>query len=92
VKRALQERGRSIKLEQRTKAEADVAVAAASILARAEFVRRLDQLAKTAGCKLPKGAGANVLQVARTLAAQNGRDTLGTVAKLHFKTTDQALA
>jgi ribonuclease HIII len=86
VLRALQQRGRTIRLEQHPRAEADIAVAAASILARAEFVRRLGALAKQAGIALPKGAGPAVVQAATTLA---GRDPalLGTVAKLHFRTT-----
>ena len=91
VKRALLERGRRIVLEQRTKAEADIAVAAASILARAEFVRRLEVLGKTVGMVLPKGAGPAVPVCASQIAAQGGRDALGKVAKLHFKTTADAL-
>jgi ribonuclease HIII len=86
VLRALQQRGRSIVLEQHPKAEADIAVAAASILARAEFVRRLDALAQQAGIALPKGAGAAVVQAAATLARRDPA-RLGTVAKLHFRTT-----
>ena len=91
VKRALLERGRQIVLEQQTKAEADVAVAAASILARAEFVRRLEGLGKTVEMTLPKGAGPAVLACARQIGAKGGREALGKVAKLHFKTTVDAL-
>lgn len=92
VLRALMDKGRGIRLEQRTKAESDIAVAAASILARAEFVRRLAQLGDSAGVTLPKGAGAPVNAVAAQLAAKGGRTLLGRYAKLHFKTTDRALA
>ncbi|WP_455388309.1 ribonuclease HIII, partial [Petrachloros mirabilis] len=53
---ALQEKGRKIVLEQRTKAESDIAVAAASILARAEFLVRLKRLSGEIGTTLPKGA------------------------------------
>src|SRR2546426_8412825 len=53
---ALGEKGRLIKLEQRPHAESDFAVAAASILARAEFVRQMEQLSSRVGKKLPKGA------------------------------------
>lgn len=91
VLRALKERGRAIELEQRTKAESDIAVAAASVLARHEFVHRLDTLGKQAGIPLPKGAGANVLARARELAAAGGEERLARVAKLHFRTTRQAL-
>lgn len=91
VIRALKERGRAIELEQRTKAESDIAVAAASVLARHEFVHRLDTLAKQAGLALPKGAGANVLARAKEIAAGGGEAVLANVAKLHFRTTRQAL-
>jgi len=86
VLRALKERGRNITLEQRPKAEADLAVAAASILARAEFVRRLDGLSKQAGITLPKGGGPAVSQAAADLVRRDPA-LLGGVAKLHFRIT-----
>lgn len=86
VLRALKERGRNIVLEQRPKAEADIAVAAASILARAEFVRRLEVLSKQVGVTLPKGGGPAVSQTAADLARRDPA-RLGTVAKLHFRIT-----
>ena len=43
---ALLSKGRKITLEQRPRAEEDIAVAAASILARAEFVRRIEHLSR----------------------------------------------
>ena len=91
VLRALKERGRAIVLEQRTKAESDIAVAAASVLARHEFVRRLELLAKEVGQSLPKGAGPLVLARAKEIAAAGGEEALAQVAKLHFRTTRQAL-
>lgn len=92
VLRALGERGKRLRLEQRPRAEADVAVAAASILARAEFVRRLTQLGADLGMELPKGASAAVLACAKAIAAKGGREALAKVAKVHFKTTDEAFA
>ncbi len=89
VRRALMERGRQIKLEQFTKAESDVAVAAASILARAEFVRRLAQLGEAVGQALPKGAGEPVTRAGVELVRGRGAAALARVAKLHFKTTAQ---
>ncbi len=89
VRRALQERGRQVELEQHPKAEADIAVAAASILARDEFVRRLSDLEKRYGVKLPKGASAAVKTAARAFCERHGRDNLGAVAKLHFKTASE---
>jgi ribonuclease HIII len=92
VLQALQERGRGIKLEQHPKAEADIAVAAASILAREEFVRRLEQLGKTCGMKLPKGAGPQVLECGRKLVSTAGKEILPKVCKMHFKTAQEILA
>src|SRR5207249_10087242 len=60
IEQALMERGKKIKLVQRHKAESDLAVAAASILARDEFVRRLRRLGKEFGIVLPKGASKSV--------------------------------
>src|SRR5450432_2006265 len=55
IQRALLEKGRAIILEQRTKAESDVAVAAASILARERFIYWLRDAKKTYGSELPRG-------------------------------------
>jgi ribonuclease HIII len=91
IERALLERGRRVKLEQRTKAESDIAVAAASVLARDVFVQALDRLSESLGLPLPKGAGANVDSAARDLVAKHGSDVLRRSAKLHFKTTQKVL-
>jgi ribonuclease HIII len=91
IERALMERGRKIKLVQRHKAESDLAVAAASIIARDEFVVRLRRLGKEYGVKLPKGASAAVQEAGRELVAKHGRDALGKVAKTHFRTTQKVL-
>lgn len=92
ILRALQEKGKQIRLVQRTKAEADLAVAAASILARAEFLLRLQRLSEEVDTALPKGASAAVELAGRMVVKKYGEDRLGTVAKLHFKTTKQVLA
>lgn len=89
IQRALLEKGRGIVLEQRTKAESDVAVAAASILAREKFI---DWMQKTGGqfqTELPRGASAQVKTTARALVAQHGPDVLMRVAKTHFKTASE---
>lgn len=91
IRNALMEQGRKIELRQQTKAESDIAVAAASILARAEFVRRMSLLGKEVGMELPKGAGPQVDKIARSLAEQGGRALLSTVAKMHFSTAAKAL-
>ena len=91
VQRALQSRGRQIQLEQHPKAEADIAVAAASILARAEFVQRMKALGEQAGMPLPKGASAEVLKTAKLLVQQLGAEALPNFAKMHFKTANEVL-
>jgi ribonuclease HIII len=83
---SLMERGKKIELRQRTKAEADVAVAAASILARAGFLDRLQQLGESVHHKLPKGASAQVKRVGEQIFQQQGLITLQKVAKAHFRT------
>jgi len=91
IEQSLMERGKKIKLVQRHKAESDLAVAAASILARDEFVRRLRRLGKEFGVALPKGASAAVLSAAVELVEKHGRDALPKVAKMHFRTSQKVL-
>jgi len=92
VENALMKRGRSIELIQMPKAESDIAVAAASILARNEFVRRLYFLSQEAGVDLPKGASPRSEEVALKLVQSQGKEILGKYAKTHFKTTGRILA
>ena len=92
IETALRARAVKIKLDQRHKAESDPAVAAASVLARAGFLRGLRELGVNAGITLPKGAAACVQDAARQFIRKHGAAALGDVAKLHFKTTDAVLA
>ncbi len=85
------ERGWDVRLVQMHRAESDVAVAAASILARVEFIERLDQLSQSAGVRLPKGAGPIVDSAARELVRQQSPDALNRYAKRHFKNTTRVL-
>lgn len=87
LQRALRQQQVHLTLEQRTKGEADVAVAAASIIARERFVDWMDQTSAVGGVPLPLGAGDAVLAAARDLVAKHGPAALGKVAKLHFRTT-----
>ena len=89
VQRALMPLGREIELIQRHKAEEDMAVAAASILARNEFVSRLQRMGKEYGLTFPKGASLQVEEAARKFIEQHGADKLPSVAKMHFKTSDK---
>lgn len=90
VAKALMALGRELELIQRHKAEADLAVAAASILARDEFVRRLNDLGKQFGMTLPKGASAAVDAAAKEFVARFGAEHLDKVAKTHFRTALRA--
>ncbi len=90
VSKALMSMGREIELVQRHKAEEDLAVAAASILARHEFVSRLAGLEKQFGMKLPKGASAAVDAAAKEFITKHGVENLTKVAKMHFRTALRA--
>jgi ribonuclease HIII len=91
IENALMERGRKIQLVQRHKAESDLAVAAASIIARDEFVTRLRKLGKEYGVELPKCCSAAVEEAAVQLVGKHGRDALAKVAKMHFRTSQKVL-
>ena len=91
INRALMERGREIIMEQRTKAESDIAVAAASILARDRFVSCVAELEAQTGFTLPKGAGANVKAIACEILKKSGADGLRRCCKNHFKTFEEVL-
>ncbi|HEY5779147.1 MAG TPA: ribonuclease HIII [Terrimicrobiaceae bacterium] len=92
LQRALMEKGRSITLDQRTKAESDFAVAAASILAREKFIDWLDTAGRRLGVPLPRGVSASVKEAAKKIVANGGREALDAVAKMHFKTAAEVLA
>ncbi len=85
----LQEKGKSLKLIQMPKAEQNVAVAAASVLARARFLEKLSKLSNEYKVNLPKGASQTVIEIAKKFIDMHGKESLRKVAKLHFKTTSQ---
>ncbi len=86
IKRSLLEKGRHIQLDQRTKAESDPAVAAASILAREKFIDWLEAAGRVQGITLPRGASVQVKAAARELIRKNSAAVLRQLAKTHFKT------
>ena len=90
VAKALMPLGREIELVQKHRAEEDMAVAAASILARHEFVTRLANLEKQFEMKLPRGASAAVDAAAKEFIARQSVDQLPKVAKMHFRTALRA--
>ena len=100
IKRALKERGKKIVIEQRHKAESDIAVAAASVVARELFLRSLCDMAKDVDPAaevplgvVPKGASdPRVRSVAEEMARKNGPAWLMEHCKAHFQTTDKVLA
>ncbi len=86
---ALQKHGQKIQLEQRTKAESDIAVAAASVLARATFVQKMRSMENFYGCKFPKGCNSIVKDSASEFIKKYGKDRLIEVCKKHFKTYNE---
>jgi ribonuclease HIII len=90
VAKALMTLGREIELIQKHRAEEDLAVAAASILARHEFVSRLAALERQYEIVLPRGASAAVDAAAKHFIEKHGADNLSKVAKMHFRTALRA--
>lgn len=86
IKNALMKKGKNIQLEQRHRAESDIAVAAASIIAREQFLKGVTELSVKYGCDIPKGASDKVLQTAKQIAEKYSKDELKNAVKTHFKT------
>jgi ribonuclease HIII len=89
IERALLQRGKAIRLEQRTKAESDLAVAAASILAREAFIDWLERHGKATGVKLGRGVSGQVKEAAKAIVDAGGPEALRKVAKVHFRTAHE---
>ena len=81
-----------VPLIQMHRAEADVAVAAASILARDGFLRWIEQTSAALGLTVPKGASLQVIAAGKTLVTRLGKDGLKEYAKVSFKTMQKVLA
>lgn len=81
-----------VPVEERVKAESDIAVAAASIIARYQFLQVKDSMNQHFGIKFPLGSSKNVLEPARAFADKFGWERLAEVAKLHFVTSRQVRA
>ena len=91
MKNALMEKGKLIRLELRPHAEDDVAVAAASILARDEYRRGLEALSTKYSIDLPAGVSNKVIEAGREFVSRYGVNELRDIAKLHFVTTKYIL-
>src|SRR6266487_4509308 len=89
VEQSLLRHGRKIDIKQRTKAESDIAVAAASILAREAFINWLERRGKELGLRLDRGASANVKETAKKVVEISGPGALREVAKVHFRTANE---
>src|ERR1051326_1537168 len=89
IEKALLQHGQRIQLEQRTKAESDFAVAAASILAREAFIDWLERTGKKLGLRLSRGASSAVKETARQMVEREGPEALRRYAKLHFRTAHE---
>ncbi len=85
IENALKKRKCNIVLKQMVRGESVIQVAAASILARAAFLREMDRLSEIVQFELPRGAAPQVDSAGRELVAQQGVEVLTKVAKLHFK-------
>ncbi len=92
LQKALLERGKRIQLDQRTKGESDVAVAAASILARERFINWLDEGGRRLGITFPRGCTSKDVEIlGKALVKQHGTDFLQKIGKMHFRTSYRIL-
>ena len=89
VEQSLLRHGRKIEIQQRTRAESDIAVAAASILAREGFINWLARRGKELGLRLERGVSANVKETAKKLVEMSGAQVLRELAKVHFRTAHE---
>lgn len=89
IEQSLMRHGRKIYIEQRPKAESDIAVAAASILAREAFINWLERRGKELGLRLERGASASVKEAAKKLVKMKGPVALRELAKVHFRTAHE---
>src|SRR5699024_219334 len=74
-----------------TKAENySIAVASASVIARARFVQEMNRLSNKVGMPLLKGASKKVDQQIAQIIKEQGRGILNKIAKTHFANTKKA--
>jgi len=88
VQNSLMSKGREIQLFQQHRAEAHIAVAAASILARNAFVTNLKKMEEAFEMSLPKGCSIETKRAAQAFVERYGIEKLELIAKLHFKLTE----
>lgn len=88
IKRHLGEQGRKVRLLQTPKGEREIAVAAASVLARARFLEAMARMGEGFGMEFPKGGDAT--EAGAEFVRRFGVERLGETAKLHFAVTERA--
>jgi len=74
---------------ERPDGERDLAVAAASIIARYQLVQSFQTMTRFYKLKFPMGASQGTIETGKVYITQYGIDRLNEVAKLHFKTTKE---
>src|SRR5215469_6392256 len=89
INASLLKHGRKIVIEQRPRAESDIAVAASSVVAREAFINWLARKRKELGLRLERGVSPSVKEAAKKLVEMNGADALREVAKVHFRTAHE---
>jgi ribonuclease HIII len=89
IKDSLMRHGSNIDLQQRPRAESDIAVAAASIIAREGFINWLERKGKELGLRLERGVSPGVKETAKKLVEMGGPEALREVAKVHFRTAHE---
>ena len=103
IKRALKERGRKIIVDQHHKAESDIAVAAASVVARELFLRDLVAALPDYGLDaatednpvgaIPKGSSdPRIRELAEACVKRSEAKWIMNHCKAHFQTTDKVLS
>ncbi len=91
IRSAVLKKNKDIELELRVRAEEDVLVAAAAVLARATFLNSLKELGEKLGIELPKGASAATLTTAVAIVKKHGVEALDMICKKHFRSYDQVI-
>src|SRR6266480_7781671 len=89
IENALLRHGRKIWIEQLPRAESDIAVAAASILAREAFIDWLERKGKELGVKLGRGVSDEIKSTAATIVEKHGPQMLSQIGKVHFRTAHE---
>lgn len=84
IREALESEFSDLIVVEQKRAEADIAVAAASVLARERFLTLMDELAILAGRTLPKGGGEIATAQAQEIKNEFGVKILEKLVKKHF--------